>query len=127
MTKRILVVDDESDTAESIKEVLEREGLEVECANSGKECLEKTKKKKHDLILIDIYMPGMNGEELFRALRKTVNHLTPMVYVTIKPKAEVDLTDIDGFVQKPFENKELVGEVMKVIKNFRPPKQGRKK
>ncbi len=119
MTKRVLIVDDEPDTLESIKEVLEKEGFEVECANNVKECIEKAKEKKHDLILIDIYMPGMSGEELFKALRKTINHLTPLAYVTIKPRAEVDLSNVDGFIQKPFENRGLVSHVKNIIENFK--------
>ncbi len=118
MKKKILIVDDEPDTLESIKEVLEKEGFEVECANNGKECIEKANKTKHDLILIDIYMPSMSGEELFKALRKTINHLTPLAYITIKPKAEIDLKDVDGFIQKPFENRELISHVKNIIKNF---------
>ncbi len=124
MKKKILIVDDEPDTLESIKEVLEKEGFEVECANNGKECIEKANETKHDLILIDIYMPGMSGEELFKALRKTINHLTPLAYVTIKPRAEVDLSDVDGFIQKPFENRDLVKEVKKLLANFKQPKGG---
>ncbi len=124
MKKKILIVDDEPDTLESIKEVLEKEGFEVEAVTSGKECIEKAKEKKHDLILIDIYMPGMSGEELFKALRKTINHLTPLAYITIKPRAEIDLSDVDGFIQKPFENRELIKEVEKILENFKQPKGG---
>ncbi len=122
--QKILIVDDEPDILESVKEVLEREGFEVEGVNSAKECIEKAKVKKHDLILIDIYMPGMSGEELFKALRKTTNHLTPLAYITIKPRAEVDLTDVDGFIQKPFENKELIKEVNKILSSSKQLKGG---
>ena len=125
MAKKILIVDDEKDTLESIKEVLERDGFEVDLASGGKECIEKAKEKKHDLILIDIYMPGMSGEELSKALRETINHLTPLVYVTIKPKAEVDLNDVDGFIQKPFRKKELVKAVINTINNFKKTKGGK--
>ncbi len=127
MTKKILVVDDKPDVLESIKEVLENEGYEVDTVNNGKECIEKAKETKHDLILIDIYMPGMNGEDLFKALRKTINHLTPLVYVTIKPKAEVDLGDVEGFIQKPFRKKELVKAVINSINNFKKTKGGTEK
>ena len=123
MVKEILIVDDEIDTLESIREVLEKEGFKVETVTNAKECIKRAKEKKHALILIDIYMPGMDGEKLFKILRKTINHLTPIAYITIKPRAEVDLTDIDGFIQKPFENKNLVKEIKKVIENFKPQKK----
>lgn len=67
-------------------------------------------------------MLGMGGEELFKALRKTINHLTPLVYITIKPKTDVDLTDVDGFIQKPFKSSVLIREVKKVMENFKQPK-----
>ncbi len=123
MVKKVLIVDDEIDTLESIKEVLEKEGFEVEPVTNAKECIKRAKENKHDIILIDIYMPGMSGEKLFKILRKTVNHLTPIAYITIKPRAEVDLTDVDGFIQKPFENRNLVKEIKKVIVNFKTSKK----
>jgi len=123
MVKEILVVDDEADTLKSIKELMGKECFEVACVSSGEECIEKVKEKKYDLILIDIYMPGMSGEELFKVLRGTINHLTPLMYITIKPRAEVDLTDVDGFIQKPFENRELVRQVKMAIKNFKVSKK----
>ncbi len=124
MAKKILCVDDKSDVLESVKEVLEDEGFEVDTVTNGEDCIKKAKETKHDLILIDIYMPGMSGEELFRALRKTINHLTPLVYVTIKPRAEIDLNDVDGFIQKPFRKKELVKAVIDTINNFKHLKRG---
>ena len=70
-------------------------------------------------------MPGVSVYKLFRILRKTINHSTPIVYVTIKPRAEVDLNDVDGFIQKPFENKNLVKAVINAINNFKKTKGGK--
>lgn len=125
--KRILVVDDEWDTLVSIQEILELAGFEVDIVDKGENCIEKAKEKRYDLILIDIYMPDMNGEKVFQILRETINHLTPLVYVTIKPKAEVNLKDVDGFIQKPFENRKLIEQVQMVIESFKQPNQDEKR
>jgi len=123
MSQKILVVDDESDTLESTRGALEMEGYEVHCVNSGKECLKKIKGNKYDLIILDIFMPDLSGEELLKILRKTINHLIPVMYSTIKPKAEVNLKEIDGFIQKPFEKRDLLTEVKEVIVSFNPLKK----
>ena len=60
----ILVIDDEKIIHESCGRVLQEEGFEVETALSGQEALEKLKKKRYNLVLSDIKMPGMNGIEL---------------------------------------------------------------
>ena len=125
MKKQILFVDDNVDTLESVKELMEMHEYDVDTVQSGKECIEKAKQKKYDLILIDILMPGMSGYEVFEGLRKTINHLTPLVYITIKPKEEVKLADIEGFIQKPFENQELINAVKDIINNFKPPKEAK--
>jgi len=123
MSKKILIVDDESDILESTREALEMEGYEVTGASNGKECLRKIKEDRYNLILLDIFMPSMSGEELLKIMRKIINHRIPVIFVTIKPKAEVDLRSIDGFIQKPFEIVELITEVKEVIKNFKPAKK----
>jgi len=123
MAKKILVVDDESDMLESTRGVLEMEGYKVDCVNSGKECLKKIKENKYNLIILDIFMPNLSGEELLKILRKTINHHIPVMYATIKPKAEVNLKTVEGFLQKPFEKKDLMAEVKDVLKTFKSPKK----
>jgi len=123
MSKKILVVDDESDILESTREALEMEGYEVTGVSNGEECLRKIKEDRYNLILLDIFMPSMSGEELLKIMRKLINHLIPVIFVTIKPKAEVDLRSIEGFIQKPFEKGELITQVKEVIKNFKPSKK----
>ena len=69
MGKKIMVVDDEPDTVDLIKLVLETEGFEVITAFSGKECLDKVTLEEPDAILLDIMMPEMDGWEVFRKIR----------------------------------------------------------
>jgi DNA-binding NtrC family response regulator len=70
MGKRILVVDDEVDFLEVVKLRLESNGHEVLTASSGEDALKKLKDNKVDTVLLDILMPGMDGLEVLKKIRK---------------------------------------------------------
>lgn len=116
MVKRILVVDDDFEDLSNMKNILEKEGYEVTGATNGAQGLDALQEDGFDLILIDVKMPTLSGYDLLRILRERLNHKVPMIYVTIVPKKEVDMSDIDGFVQKPFSGKTLTKEVKRVMK-----------
>jgi len=111
--KKILIVDDEVEVCNLIRSALEGEGFEADIAYGGKEALNKIKDSNYSLILLDIMMPDLSGEDVLGIIRRTVGKL-PVIYVTIKPKEEVDLKQVDGFVQKPFKN----GDLIKVVKDI---------
>ena len=69
MTK-IMIVDDEQEVIESIKTILELEGYEAVGAESGDECLKKLEKESVDLILMDFFMPGMDGRMVIEKIRE---------------------------------------------------------
>ena len=68
---RVLIVDDDPRMAKTLKDILTVKGYEADVAHSGPEALEKTAETHFDCLLSDIKMPGINGVELFRAIRKT--------------------------------------------------------
>ena len=70
MTYKILVVDDERDAADIIKNRLIREGYEAVAAYDGQEALEKIKEENPDIILLDLMMPKLNGFEVLKELRE---------------------------------------------------------
>ena len=115
MGKNILVVDDVKEDSSTIKSVLSKEGYVVKTVSNGARALDVLKVGKFDLILIDIKMPTLSGYDLLRLLREKYNHKIKMIYVTIVPKQGVEMTDIDGFVQKPFSPEILLKEVKKVL------------
>lgn len=90
MSKRVLVIDDEEAVRKSYILALEDTGYEVDVASSGEEGVEKFKQNKHHLVFLDLKMPGMNGVETLRALRK-IDLNTPIQIQTAFFKEFLDL------------------------------------
>jgi len=116
MGKKILIIDDDLNDLETMKIVLEKEKYNVQTTDNGADALDLIKSEKPDMIFIDIKMPTLSGYDLLRILRMRLNHKVKMIYVSIVPKSEVDLEDIDGFIQKPFMPSNLIKTVKKVFK-----------
>ncbi|WP_163651685.1 response regulator YycF [Listeria sp. PSOL-1] len=111
--KKILVVDDEKPIADIVKFNLNKEGFEVVCAYNGDEALELVEEVKPDLILLDIMLPGRDGIEVCREVRKKYD--MPIIMLTAKD-SEIDKVlglelGADDYVTKPFSNRELIARV----------------
>ena len=115
MAKRVLIVDDESEDLNTMKTILEKESYKVEIASDGTKALETLRKNRFGLVLIDILMPRLSGYDLLRLVREKLNHGLTLVYVSIVPKQEIDMTDVDGFIQKPFSPESLLDGVRKAF------------
>ncbi len=121
MGKKIMVVDDEPDTVDLIKLVLETEGFEVITAFSGKECLDKLSFEEPDAILLDIMMPEMDGWEVFKKIRQKYKKL-PVAILTVRNQ-DIDkmlglhVLKANDYITKPFGRKELVERVKKMVKS----------
>src|SRR3989304_1260591 len=119
MSKKIMVVDDEPDTVDLVKLVLETEGFEVMTAYSGSECLMKLEKEEPDAVLLDIMMPEMDGWEVFKKIREKSNEL-PVAMLTVRNQ-DIDkmlglhVLKADDYITKPFGRKELVERVRKMV------------
>ena len=110
---KILVVDDEKPIADILKFNLEKEGYEVVCAHDGNDAIELAEKEDPDLILLDIMLPGKDGNEVCREIRKTKT--MPIIMLTAKDD-EIDKVlglelGADDYVTKPFSNRELIARV----------------
>lgn len=115
MVKQILVVDDTPDDLGAMKNILRKEGYRVETAMNEEETLEKIGKNTFDLVLLDILMP-VSGYKLFKAIRKKVSSGSKIVCASIVPRQDVDMNNIDGFIQKPFSNEDFIGSVKSILK-----------
>jgi CheY-like chemotaxis protein len=115
MKKKVLIIDDSKEDLGTMKSILEKEGCEVVSVSDGAKALEILKEDGFSLVLIDIKMPTLSGYDLLRLLRERLNHKVKMIYVSIVPEQEVDMDDIDGFVQKPFSPESLLNKVKEVL------------
>lgn len=99
----ILLVEDNKETANFVKEALELEELTVDVAYDGEEGLEKFEKKAYDLILLDLEMPKMNGEELLQKIRKENPYIDIIVYTNYAEFGNVPKLvnmGINGYINK---------------------------
>ncbi|GIM28048.1 DNA-binding response regulator [Clostridium polyendosporum] len=116
--KKILVVDDEIKIAEVIKAYLEREGYVVCTAYNGCDAIRLFKESHPSLIILDLMLPDISGEEICRLIR--VNSNVPIIMLTAKVQEEDILNGFglgsDDYVTKPFSPKQLVARVNAVIK-----------
>lgn len=111
--KRILIVEDEVAIAEIERDFLEIEGFETYIAPTGTEGLEQALTRKYDLILLDLMLPGMDGYEVCRRIRGTVD--VPILMVTAKAEDSDKIRGLglgaDDYISKPFSPTELVARV----------------
>ena len=114
MKQRILVVEDEIHIAKILKIELEYEGYEVVVAYDGKSGLEVALQEKLDLILLDVMLPGLNGIEVLRRVRKE-NNVLPIILLTARNMTMDKVTGLDqganDYITKPFEMEELLARV----------------
>ena len=120
-TPRILVVDDEENNIKLIKGMLMQESYNINGCLSGEEALKSLQDYKPDLILLDILMPGIDGFELCRRLKKDVNtRIIPIVMVTALKEREDRKKALDAgaedFLNKPLQRFELIARVKSLLR-----------
>lgn len=117
-SKKVLVVDDEPDTLELVKLVLESGGFETQLAQSGMEALTQIQNIKPDLVLLDIMMPDMDGWDVFRKIKEKDPDI-PIAILTAKAQNIDKLLGLhvlkaDEYITKPFGKNELIQKVRKL-------------
>jgi DNA-binding response OmpR family regulator len=121
VSSRILLVEDDERIRTSIRMALEEEGYEVQEGASGEEALERFAEQPPDVVLIDLMLPGMDGFECCRQIRRTSS--VPVIVVT----ARTDTHDVvagleagaDDYVTKPFVAKELSARIRALLRRVR--------
>ncbi len=113
MPDTILVVEDEISLQETLAYNLKRQGYDVETAGNGLDALDAARKRQPDLILLDVMLPGMDGFEVCRTLRKEMN--IPIIMLTARDE-EIDKVvglelGADDYIVKPFSMRELMARV----------------
>src|SRR3989454_12539038 len=118
--KEILVVDDEPRIAEICRDYLQRAGFKVITASSGEDALSLARARRPDLIVLDLRLPGMDGLDVTRALRKQSN--VPIIMLTARVEESDKLIGLelgaDDYLTKPFSPRELVARVRAVFRRI---------
>jgi two-component system OmpR family response regulator len=120
---RILVVDDEPYITDLLAAALRFEGFDVEVAESGSEALGSAGRDRHDLVLLDVMLPDIEGTEVCRRLR-AAGIETPVLFLTARDATEDKVTGLtvgaDDYVTKPFSLDELVARIRAVLRRTAP-------
>lgn len=116
----ILIIDDDIHINEMLEEVLIQEGYQVSHAYSGTEALLFLANEKPDLILLDLMLPGLTGEEVLPQIEK-IPVIVMSAKVEVKDKVALLLNGAEDYITKPFEIEELLARiVVQLRKSIRP-------
>ena len=116
--KTILVVDDEPEIARLVRDYLEHGGFAVITASDGRAALEAARHRRPDLVILDLGLPGLDGLDVTRALRR--DGAVPIVILSARGDESDKLVGLelgaDDYMTKPFSPKELVARVRAVLR-----------
>lgn len=116
--QRILIVDDDENIAELISLYLLKECFDTEIASSGEEALEMFKQYNPDLVLLDIMLPGIDGYDVCREIRKSSN--APIIMLSAKGEVFDKVLGLkigaDDYIVKPFDSNEMVARVQALLR-----------
>ena len=123
---KILVVDDDKNICELLRLYLEKEGYSVILAHDGEEALLKFETLHPELILLDIMLPGLDGWQVCREIRKTSE--TPIIMLTAKGETFDKILGLelgaDDYVSKPFDTKEVIARIKAVLRRTNDSDKG---
>jgi len=118
--KRVLVIDDDVKTTELVKLYLRRDGYKVVTAYDGLQAVDVARETHPDLVVLDLMLPGLDGFEVFRALRAESD--VPIIMLTAKTTEQDRLNGLDlgadDYVTKPFSPRELAARVRAVLRRL---------
>lgn len=120
MTKKILIVEDDSDFQDIYQLYLQGESYQVLVANNGKEGLAFLEKETPDLIILDLIMPVMDGEEFYARLREQdKGRFIPVIIASVNDKMPPRITELGGVagtLKKPFDIESLLEKIRANLK-----------
>jgi len=124
--QKILIVDDDTNIAELISLYLIKECFDTHMVHDGEEALTAFKEFGPNLILLDLMLPGIDGYQVCREIRKTSN--VPIIMLSAKGEIFDKVLGLelgaDDYIIKPFDSKELVARVKAVLRRYQQPSTG---
>lgn len=121
----VLIVDDDPNIAHLVQLYLEKEGFTVKVAQRGDDALNEFHKLPPDLMLLDLMLPGVDGWQVLKTIRKT--SAIPVIMLTAKDETFDKVLGLelgaDDYVTKPFDAKELVARVKAVLRRTQGPEE----
>lgn len=116
--EKILIVEDDVGISSFVNLELRHENYETEVVDDGRKALEHFSRDSYDLILLDIMLPGLNGIEVLRRIRKTSN--VPIILLTAKSDTMDKVQGLDGgaddYITKPFAIEELLARIRRLLR-----------
>lgn len=116
--ERILIVDDDLNICELLRLYLEKDGFQADIVTDGISAIDAFNKLKPDMVLLDIMLPGMDGWQICREIRKTSQ--TPIIMLTAKGETFDKVLGLelgaDDYITKPFETKEVIARIKAVLR-----------
>jgi len=117
----ILVVEDDPDINRLLAKIVENGGYQCRCAFSGSEAMLLCEQYRYDLVLLDLMLPGLTGEEFIEKVRRI--RTMPIIVVSAKPGLEERVNALrlgaDDFISKPFDNREVLARVEAQLRRSR--------
>ena len=124
--QHILLVDDDPNISHLVRLYLEKEGFDVTEAARGDDALQSLQKQTPALVLLDVMLPGMDGLQVLKEIRKTSK--VPVIMLTARDETFDTGRGLergaDDYITKPFETKELVARVKAVLRRAPSPGEG---
>lgn len=118
--ENILLVDDDSELCELLTEYMEPEGFDVKAVLDGEDGLQHALTGSYDLVVLDVMLPGLNGFELLRRLRKQSN--VPVLMLTARGEDVDRIVGLemgaDDYLAKPFNPRELVARIRAILRRL---------
>jgi DNA-binding response OmpR family regulator len=120
---KVLLIDDDRKHSELLRAYLKQFGITLECAGDADEGLLKLARSEPDLLLLDVMLPGRDGFEICREIRKTSN--IPIIMLTARGDVFDRISGLeigaDDYVAKPFEPRELVARIQTILRRMDAP------
>ena len=121
MNEKILIVDDTLGILKVLKRLLESSGFDISISNESKEALKKIDEEEFDLVILDVFMPEMDGRRVAERIRSDYGpEDLKIIFLSVAKEREIDdetmeSLQIQGFIHKPFQKEDVLDNISKAL------------